>query len=256
MNSTKQTIGSIAAADYRTADIFKKYGIDFCCNGNRTIEEACKSAGIAATQLNYELQELSNGTTEDKASNDFKFWRIDLLADYIEKKHHQYVTDHIVVLQPYLAKITAVHGSSHPELHEIKRLFDECAEELTAHMRKEEMILFPLIRKMATITSKRDAGMPDDLPGTVENPIRMMMHEHDAEGVRFRKIAALSNNYETPPDGCNTYSLTYRLLKEFENDLHLHIHIENNILFPAAIEMEDAMKSSTEPELSEATPFL
>ncbi len=130
-----------------------------------------------------------------------------------------------------------MHGGRHPELAEVAQLFNQTAGELTVHMKKEEFILFPFIRKMVT---QKAAGEPLSAPpfGTVQNPIAMMHQEHDAEGERFQKIASLTNNYTVPADACNTYSVTFAMLKEFENDLHLHIHLENNILFPKAIEME------------------
>jgi regulator of cell morphogenesis and NO signaling len=239
-NNKKVTIGAIVATDYRTADVFRKYGIDFCCNGNRSIDDACKEGNLDATLIENDLQALTVSGGSQESAIDFKSWPFDLLADYIEKKHHRYVATQIPVLQAYLLKITSVHGGRHPELQEIKELFDGSAEELTAHMKKEEMLLFPFIRKM--VTTKHDNLNSLEAPfGTVQNPIRMMMHEHDTEGVRFRKIAALTNNYQVPADGCNTYLVTYKLLKEFEEDLHLHIHLENNILFPKAIEMEQAL---------------
>ena len=135
---------------------------------------------------------------------------------------------------PFLHKVVKVHGDKHPELIEIEKLFNECAIELTTHMQKEEMILFPFVRKM--VTGAESIATP--IFGTVQNPIKMMMHEHENEGDRFRKIAALTNNYTAPADACNTYTVTYLLLQEFEEDLHLHIHLENNILFPKAIALE------------------
>jgi regulator of cell morphogenesis and NO signaling len=239
-NNKSVTIGAIVATDYRTADVFRKYGIDFCCNGNRSIDEACKEGNLDAKLIENDLQALTVNGVSQESVIDFKSWPLDLLADYIEKKHHRYVAMQIPVLQAYLLKINSVHGNRHPELKEIKDLFDESAIEFTSHMEKEETLLFPYIRKLAT-TNKADLNGLAAPFGTVQNPIRMMMHEHDTEGVRFRKIAALTNNYQVPDDGCNTYLVTYKLLKEFEEDLHLHIHLENNILFPKAIEMEQAL---------------
>lgn len=241
MNSNQNaTVGTIVAADYRTASVFKKYGIDFCCNGNRTVGEACREGGMDVGILEKELDGVTENGQSEIAGLDFKSWPLDLLADYIEKKHHRYVTVQIPILQGYLLKICSVHGSRHPELHEIRELFDECAAELSAHMKKEEMLLFPFIRKMVTAKKGDTKGLAAPF-GTVQNPIRMMMHEHDTEGNRFRKIASLSNNYQIPSDGCNTYSVSFHLLKEFEDDLHLHIHLENNILFPKSIEIENVL---------------
>src|SRR5690606_29669799 len=182
--------------------------------------------GIDTEQIITDIQKLPEGT---QSTIDYDSWPVDLLADYIEKKHHRYVTEKIPIILNYLNKISEVHGDKHPELMEINTLFRSCAEELTKHMKREELILFPFIRKMVSTAN------PDDLKppfGTVQNPVRSMMHEHDLEGERFRKIAALSNGYTPPADACNTYKVSYAMLKEFEDDLHLHIHLENNILFP------------------------
>lgn len=235
--SVQSIIGELVAKDYRTASVFKKEEIDFCCNGNRTIQEACDDKDIQPDSLITQLhQAIQNSAT---GNIDFQSWPLDLLIDYIEKKHHRYVTDKILEIRPYLHKIIAVHGQLHPELLEIEELFQQSADDLTRHMKKEELILFPYIRKM--VSSNKG---PQYAPfGTVQNPIAMMHHEHDEEGERFRKISQLSNQY-TPPEGaCNTYRTTFSLLKEFEEDLHFHIHLENNILFPAAINVEQQLTS-------------
>ena len=240
MNITKDSIiGEIVAKDYKSATIFKKYGIDFCCNGNRTIAKACNDNVNEIDKIILELQQPIAATT---AGIEFNSWPLDLLVDYIEKKHHRYVENKIVEILPYLAKIVKVHGDKHPELATIEQLFKESAGELSAHMKKEELILFPFIRKMETA---KQQGTSVQAPfGTVQNPINAMMHEHDGEGERFRKIAALSDNYTPPSDACNTYKVTFSLLKEFEEDLHLHIHLENNILFPKAILLEQHFKTA------------
>jgi len=236
--SEESVIGELVAQDYRKAAVFQSNGIDFCCQGNRTIEDACNKKGLIPENLIKEL----NAIGKQQTGNDINYqsWPIDLLADYIEKTHHCYVTEKIPILKPYLEKICKVHGSQHPELLEIKDEFFAGADELTNHMRKEEMILFPFIRSLANSKQKNQAIVSAQF-GTVENPIHMMMEEHDVEGKRFRKIAALSNDYITPVDACNTYKVTFAVLKEYEDDLHLHIHLENNILFPKAIALEQEL---------------
>ena len=230
-----QIIGELVARDYRTASVFKKYSIDFCCQGNRTIEEACEKKNIDTKKVLEDLVAMMEAKSE--STTDYQSWPLDLLADYIEKIHHSYVQEKTIEIQPYLDKICKVHGEHHPELLEIKEEFNASAGELAAHMKKEELILFPFIRKMTKAkleNTKVDAAHF----GTVKNPIQMMMNEHTVEGNRFRKIEELSNNYTPPLDACNTYRVSFALLKEFEQDLHLHIHLENNILFPRAIEIE------------------
>ncbi len=233
-DSEKQ-IGQFVAEDYRTAAVFSKYKIDFCCNGNRTIQEACEKKGIDSNDLLDELQSVLSNKGEQ--SIDYKSWPLDLLADYIEKKHHRYVEEKIPVLRQFLDKLCRVHGERHPELLKINQLFTASAGELAAHMKKEELILFPFVKKMVSATLNTVTVAAPQF-GTVKNPIEVMMQEHDNEGERFREIAALTDNYNPPADACNTYRVTFAMLEEFEKDLHLHIHLENNILFPKAIKLE------------------
>ncbi len=226
-----QTIGETVAQDYRTASVFQSHGIDFCCKGGRTISEVCENKQLKAEAL---LQELQNATSSSEAPTaDYRTWPLDLLADYVEKKHHRYVAAKSPELMQYLDKLCKVHGERHPELFEIRDEFAHVASELASHMQKEEMILFPFVRKLAT---EKHPGLPPF--GTVENPIRMMMEEHSVEGDRLAKISELSNHYTAPADGCTTYRVAFSMLREFEEDLHLHIHLENNIMFPRAIELE------------------
>lgn len=234
-------IGELVAQDYRTASVFKKYGIDFCCQGNRTIKDACEAKNINASAVVTDLNEVKK--TSSESATDYQSWPIDLLVDYIEKKHHRYVEDKTQEIKPYLDKICRVHGDRHPELFEIAEHFNATAGELAMHMKKEELVLFPFVRKLA---KAKQEGTQIDTPhfGTVQNPINMMMHEHTNEGKRFRKIETLSNNYTPPEDACNTYRVTFALLKEFEADLHLHIHLENNILFLKAIELEKQLTNA------------
>ncbi|GAB4517955.1 MAG: iron-sulfur cluster repair di-iron protein [Allomuricauda sp.] len=230
-NTIEKTIGELVAEDYRTAQVFKNHKIDFCCKGNRTLSEVVTTKGITLENLLEDLQAVQN--SEKTGQPDFKTWPLDLLIDYIEKKHHRYVEQQIPVLKQYLTKLCKVHGARHPELHQISEHFHASAGELAMHMKKEELVLFPWIRKMLHGPSdlKSDGKTPSK---TVRTPIKVMMQEHDNEGERFRKIAELSQDYTPPSDACNTYRVTFSLLKEFEDDLHRHIHLENNILFPNA----------------------
>jgi len=236
-------IGEIVAEDFRTAAIFKKHGIDFCCKGGRTVADACDAKKLDADSIFREIENLPKG---DNNSIDFQSWPLDLLADYVEKTHHRYVEEKTPILQGFLHKLCKVHGGHHPELFEIHDLFEESAKDLAGHMKKEELILFPFIRNLVTNKmSGRDYEFPSF--GTVQNPVNMMMHEHTIEGERFRKIAELSDEYTPPADACNTYRVTFAMLEEFENDLHRHIHLENNILFPKSIELEKELKAEFNP---------
>lgn len=235
----ENVIGQLVAKDYRTAAVFEKYGIDFCCKGNRTIDDVCNQKNINKENLTKDLELLNDESQAN--SNDYNEWPLDLLASYIVQKHHRYVEKQIPVLQTYLKKIAGVHGREHPELFEIAELFNKTAAELTAHMKKEELILFPQIQKL--VCTQNDGVENNTIPfGTFKNPISVMMDEHTSEGERFQKIKELSNNYAVPAGACNTYRVAFALLNEFENDLHLHIHLENNILFPKAIAIENQKK--------------
>lgn len=234
-NLKNRTIGSFVAEDFRTAAVFSKYKIDFCCKGNRTVTEVCEKQNIDADDLLKNVLQVAQ--SENSGSIDFNSWPLDLLADYIEKTHHRYVEEKTNVLLPFLDKLCKVHGENHPELFRINELFVGCAGELSQHMKKEELVLFPFVKRMVK-TKESEGLLSQPSFGTVSNPIAMMMHEHDSEGERFREIAALTNNYTPPADACTTYRVTYSMLKEFEADLHKHIHLENNILFPKAEVLE------------------
>jgi regulator of cell morphogenesis and NO signaling len=230
--STNNNIGALVAEDYRTATIFRNSGIDFCCNGNRTIGEACADKNLDSSRIISDLIQIMS--TSESNNLDFKSFSPDFLVEYIEKKHHAYVEKKIIEIKPFLEKIAHVHGKKHPELFEIKALFNSSAADLTSHMKKEELILFPYIKKLFS----QEEFTPSHLFDSVTSPIQMMHEEHDQEGVRFRRMSELSNNFTPPEDGCSTYKVTFAMLQEFEEDLQKHIHLENNILFPKAIELE------------------
>ena len=228
----------MVAEDYRKAQVFKNHKIDFCCKGNRSLVEVAEKKNLNIDDLLKELDAVQEEENND--NTDFKSWPLDLLADYIEKKHHRYVEERIPVLKQYLTKLCKVHGNNHPELLQIQEHFELSAGELTMHMKKEELVLFPWIRKMVKSEQKNESpGEPRF--GTVRNPIQTMMQEHENEGQRFRHIAQLSDDYTPPKDACSTYRVSFSLLREFEEDLHRHIHLENNILFPKAEVLESKL---------------
>lgn len=236
--SNEAIVGQIVAENYQTAALFSKYGIDFCCRGNRSLEEVADKNNIPLDELLQNLEDLESGNAGDQI--DFQTWDLDLLADYIEKTHHRYVRKRIPEILPYLNKVVKVHGKEHPELLEIANEFDASAIELNAHMQKEELNLFPHIRKMVEVHDHSEKWSEPSF-GSVRYPIQQMMAEHDQEGVRFRKIRQLSKDYTPPTDACQTYRVTFAMLEEFEQDLHRHIHLENNILFPKSAELEQRL---------------
>src|SRR6185437_2802403 len=199
-----KTVGDIVAEDYRTAAVFESFGIDFCCQGNKTINEVCENKGIYKSLLLLDLETVLR--SQDNKLTDYNAWPINLLADYIEKRHHKYIEEKTPILKQYLEKICIVHGHKHSELFQIKDLFNQSAGELATHMKKEELMLFPFVRKMIHAKEK-NLRVENPNFGTIQNPIQMMMHEHNAEGEIFRKIDALSGNYNPPVDACNTYKV-------------------------------------------------
>ncbi len=232
------TVAEIVTENIKAAHIFKKHGIDFCCGGGITVEKACDKNNVDFSVLIDELKELENAKTN---FNDFNNWKLDFLIDFIENTHHKYVEQNIPLLKQYGNKVAKVHGHHYTELHEIKELIHEVSDELTLHMKKEELMLFPFIKKMVN-ANKLGTTVQTPPFRTVDNPIQMMEEEHDNAGSVFKRISELTNNYQTPDGACNTFKALYSKLEEFENDLHQHVHLENNILFPKAKQMENTFQ--------------
>ena len=230
-----ETLGQIAAKDLRKAEIFKKYGLDFCCGGKKTVKEACAEKGLDVTRIEQELQQADKNVTARPLP--YGDWSLDFLADYIVNTHHSYVKKTLPDLTLYAAKVAKVHGAHHPELIRINHLVEEVTAELGAHMIKEEIILFPYIKELVAVKGNEKPAQAAHF-GTVQAPINMMEMEHEMVGKNMEEIRAISNNYTLPADACASYSLLFRMLAEFEDDLFTHIHLENNILFPKALEIE------------------
>lgn len=234
----EETLGQIAAKDLRKAQIFKKHGLDFCCGGKKTIKEACAEKGLDVTIIEQELQRADNiPSSRPLPYND---WSLDFLADYIVNTHHSYIHKNLPDIRTYARKVMRVHGAYHPELERVYELVEEIHNELTGHMQKEEQILFPYIKQLEAV--KKGTQKFEQSPfGTVKNPINMMEHEHELVGNNLHELRRCTEGYALPADACASYSLLYRLLAEFEEDVHLHIHLENNILFPKALELEKSL---------------
>ncbi|WP_291125297.1 iron-sulfur cluster repair di-iron protein [Flavobacterium sp. UBA6031] len=221
-------IGEIVTQDFRAAEIFKNAGIDFCCGGNQSLEQACREKKIDSTVLETELAKLEHTTVN--ALHNFNEWNLDFLCDYIVNTHHKTVMRLLPQLTAYTQKIEQVHGVHHPELKEIAALFSQINEELLQHLKKEEEVLFPAIKEVLKTNSPASKKI-------IISEITRMKGEHEFAGGAMDKINVLSDNYSVPDDGCNTYRVTYKLLEEFEDDLHIHVHLENNILYPKALSL-------------------
>ena len=235
---SEETLGQIAAKDLRKAEIFKKYGIDFCCGGKKTVKEACAEKGIDILKVEHELRNADkNPGVRPLPYGD---WSLDFLADYIVNTHHSYVRKTLPDLIMYADKVAKVHGDHHPELIRINQLVKEITTELNAHLVKEETILFPYVKELAKASDKKQISFNEYL-GTVQTPINMMEMEHEVVGKNMEEIRRISNNYFLPEEACASYSLLYNMLIEFEDDLFTHIHLENNVMFPKALEIEKGL---------------
>lgn len=228
-------IGNIVAENFRTAQIFEDYGIDFCCGGKKSVSEACGEKGINPDELTGKLTELTRN--QNNTHNDYNSWELDFLIDYIINNHHGYVKKSLPVISGHAEKVVLKHGTNHPEVIKISELFSGIKAELEAHMQKEELMLFPYIKNLVE-AERKSFKIPLPPFGSIENPIQVMEAEHDSAGNAIGEINSLSSSYTLPEDACATFGVLYQELKDFEDDLHTHIHLENNILFPKAIELE------------------
>lgn len=218
--------------------VFEKLKIDYCCGGDKPLGEACATAGVEVEKLERMLAEARRADVQSSGSLDFQKATLSELIGYILEEHHVYTKEEMARLESLIEKVIGAHGKNHPELRGVGELFQRLCMDLSPHMFKEEQILFPYIVEMER-ASLQNRPAPFAPFGTVGNPIRMMMMEHDTAGDILRELRSLSSDYTVPADGCISYQTLYRALEAFEQDLHQHIHLENNILFPRAIEMEE-----------------
>jgi len=228
------TVGEIVADNYRKAEVFRKFDIDFCCGGGKSLSETCADFDVNLELVKEALHHVD--LNAEKKEYDIENWNLTQLIDHIVDKHHSYVKEAIPSVTEYALKVKNVHGENKPYVIEIADHFLALADELTGHMYKEENILFPFIKDMEKASS---ANEPIQVPfGTVQNPINMMMKEHENAGDELKEIKRLTTAFSPPAEACASHQVLYGLLKDFESDLMMHIHLENNILFPKAIALE------------------
>jgi regulator of cell morphogenesis and NO signaling len=226
--------------------LFEQLGIDYCCGGFRTLDEACQKANLPTNEVIGLLEATEN--VPQPTSPDWQRERMTALIDYIVERHHGFTRQEITRLENLLEKVCSVHAPKHPEVLQLKALFDVLKQDLVPHMLKEEQVLFPYITRLEeAVEAKQSPAMP--FFGTVQHPVNKMMSEHDTAGDVLRDIRKLTNDYQCPPDGCITFQTLYAALEAFEIDLHEHIHLENNLLFPRALAVEKSVK----PEWQAAT---
>ncbi len=227
------TVGEIVADDFRTARVFEKYGIDFCCGGKVPLAVICRQKGIDPVALRQELAAAKSAPV-DRSTN-YAAWELPFLADYIVNTHHAYLNEETGRIVEYARKIAEVHGAHHPEVIEIAEIFGKVATDMAAHLREEEEVLFPAVKRMYAAEKAGTAPAEHDVE-MIRKSLGKLDLEHEEIGDAVHKIRHLANEYAIPDDVCNTFVVTYRKLKEFEDDLHKHVHLENNILFPKAAE--------------------
>ena len=242
--SATRTVRELAIEIPNATRTFEKLGIDYCCGGGKSLSDACLHAHLPVDDVLRALEQGGSFTPATESSlPDFTNGALGNLIEHIVTTHHVYVKQEIPRLQQLLHKVVSVHGKNHPELAKIQQTFQPMAAELTSHMMKEEHILFPHI---VALESAVNSGRPKPMPvfGTLSNPVHMMELEHDSAGVALKSISELSANYTPPEEACFSYKTLFTALKEFESDLHQHVHLENNILFPRAIAMESEKEVS------------
>ena len=227
-------IGEVVAKNFQSAKIFEEFGLDFCCGGKKSIGEACMDKGIDENRVLEKLNSLEN---ENPTSSHFADWDAGFLIDYIVNNHHSYIRQVVPGIENHLQKVVTAHGTRNPEVVEVSKLFSVIKDDLLAHMAKEEKMLFPYIKKLNDAV-KGSQGLPAAPFGSVNSPIKVMMDEHQQAGDEMAYIRKITNDYTPPDNACGTFRVVYSELEAFEKDLHIHVHLENNILFPRAEELE------------------
>lgn len=236
---TTKTVRELAVELPHATRVFEKLGIDYCCGGKRPLREACEHAGIPLEAAATALNDAELDQHDKRAAGDRDWMKVSLteLMDHIQRRHHTYIRDESPRLQQLFAKVVAKHGETHRELPEAQRVFESLISELAVHMMKEEHILFPYVVLMEEAVLQGEP-VPPAMFGTVRNPVQMMMNEHDNAGELLREIRSYTAELTAPEDACTSFRALYQGLAAFEADLHQHIHLENNVLFPRALEIE------------------
>ncbi len=228
-----QTLASIVTGNHQSAAVFEKYNLDFCCRGKRSLQEACRENKINPASVLLDLEKIYE--SKDSGGDDFSAMSLQELSTYIVNTHHQYVKREMPVMLAYLQKVSSKHGERHPELLKITALFAAVCDEMEMHMMKEEKILFPRIDEVEKMY--RENGSIPVSSTFISAPVSIMEQEHDHAGSMLQEIRELTSDYHAPTDACTTYKLCYAALQAFEQDLHRHVHLENNLLFPAAMKL-------------------
>ena len=238
MINSEMTVREVALQLPESTRLFETLKIDYCCGGNQPLAQACASAGVDVDNVMELLDEVTQSASKDDGTSDFQTASLPELIAHILDTHHVFTKSEMDRLQLLADKVLSAHGGNHPELIHVDELFTRLCADLKPHMFKEEQILFPYILALAEAADQKRA-VPFAPFGTVNNPIRMMMREHDTAGEILRELRMLTSDYNVPADACVSYKTLYEALENFEKDLHQHIHLENNILFPKALHLEN-----------------
>jgi regulator of cell morphogenesis and NO signaling len=243
MTDLNKTVREIALEQPASIRVFEQFGIDYCCGGRKPLAEACADRKVSADEILAALDAAANAGAVSGA--DWAQASLQQLVEHIVATHHEYVKRELPRLAMLAQKVVNRHGGTQPHLPAIQQVLAQLDEELIHHLGKEEHVLFPYIAKLEVATETGGA-LPPGCFGAVANPIAMMTREHDAAGELLAEIERLSSNFTVPPEACPTYRAFYQGLREFEQDLHQHIHLENNLLFPRAIAMESAAQCAVQ----------
>jgi regulator of cell morphogenesis and NO signaling len=234
---TTKTVREFTVENTAATRIFEKFGIDYCCGGGQSLEQACEKGNLSLDAVLDALEMAEEAAHAAQEAHDWSREPLGELIAHITRTHHKYTREETARLAALLQKVCSVHGKNHPELSQIRAVFTGLAQELTTHLMKEEMVLFPYIERMEESIIQGEPVLPAPF-GAVQNPVSMMEHEHDSAGAALRAIRKASSDFTAPADACISYKTLYQALAAFEADLHQHIHLENNILFPRAVAME------------------
>ena len=234
---TTKTVRELATENPAATRVFETLGIDYCCGGHQSLEEACRNANLSIDQVLDSLEMAEQTARATQTARDWNQEPLSELIAHIKNTHHKFTREEVIRLSALLDKVGKVHGKNHPEVLHIGAVFAELSQELTTHLMKEEMVLFPYITRLEEAVIENEPVVPAPF-GSVQNPVAMMEHEHDSAGNALRAMRKASSGYSAPEEACFSYRTLYSALAAFEADLHQHIHLENNILFPRAIAME------------------
>lgn len=233
----RRTVAELVLENPSLIPAFEHLGIDYCCGGSHSLEDACRDAHVSLDQVTASVNAVPSLSPDAESTRDWASASLFELTDHIVERHHGFTRQALARLEELFVEVAAAHAERHPELREMRRVFGGLVEEMLQHMNKEERILFPYVVMLEDALRRHQPVAPPPF-GTVNNPVRMMMQEHESAASALREIRKWGADYHLPADACTRWRLLYQSFQELEQDLHRHIHLENNILFPRALVLE------------------